>query len=503
MVEQIGFVKAFVICFTNAEAVSNKQQAMAFKFSDFNAFNNNPLTTQVSMSDIKTELDWSGVVTVTKVKNHVASKTNDDKVVGDSPRLISGHPRNTSVAFINSDGSFVVMDREDATDYGKPYSAETLVDLVPGADNLWAAVTDGGKVITFGGGSFYDAIIPRPAGLETELSSGVTKVVAGHTAFAALKDDGSVVSWAENDAYIADSTEQAQLASGVLDLHAARMSFMAVKSTTCVFFGSQPPVLTPSQISELYNIDLVVTTPSQAATVYLVKRSDGRLFSLHGITSKQMFISPSEFSSMTSLMALSKGASAYSSDKNLYVWYPGSHDESIKLVDGISGTVTDIRATNQLFCALTDTGNAYAYDADGVKQFTMTRIGLIRSNLYNFAFVNNEGTLVEASVQAEGRYSDMGGIIPTSPPSNVVQVVGWPNAAFIAIDGNDTITGWGKYVRKAYYDWEEDVIIDAGGDSAPSLTNVAQVVAFKYGFAATLNDGTVRIWSGFSNVSYP
>ena len=69
--------------------------------------------------------------------------------------------------------------------------------------------------------------------VESYLQSGVCQIVPAHKAFAALKDDGSVVSWGELGDEKASGKWKSvseQLSSGVLKVEAAHEVFGALKS---------------------------------------------------------------------------------------------------------------------------------------------------------------------------------------------------------------------------------------------------------------------------------
>merc|ERR1711972_405763 len=77
--------------------------------------------------------------------------------------------------------------------------------------------------------------------VQTKLACGVRELVSTHQAFAALKDDGSVVSWGRAQ-YGGDSTAvAAQIGSGVVQIAGTKSAFAAMKddgSVVCWGVGS-------------------------------------------------------------------------------------------------------------------------------------------------------------------------------------------------------------------------------------------------------------------------
>ncbi|MDC0917378.1 hypothetical protein OAQ42_05735 [Flavobacteriaceae bacterium] len=88
-----------------------------------------------------------------------------------------------------------------------------------------------GSVVTWGpsnyGGYFPDA-------LSSDLSSGVIKIVPTHGAFAALKNDGSVVVWyasGSSSNYGGNSSSvSSSISSGVTEIYSTGRAFAALKT---------------------------------------------------------------------------------------------------------------------------------------------------------------------------------------------------------------------------------------------------------------------------------
>ena len=88
------------------------------------------------------------------------------------------------------------------------------VDRVVGTGYAFAAVKQGGSVVTWGvadcGGNSDE--------VRDQLTRGVSNVFGNDRAFAALKEDGSVVTWGDAD-YGGDSVKS-ELQGGVLQMKA-------------------------------------------------------------------------------------------------------------------------------------------------------------------------------------------------------------------------------------------------------------------------------------------
>ena len=92
--------------------------------------------------------------------------------------------------------------------------------------SAFAALKDDGSVVTWGSGSSGG----DSSSVASELSSGVINIFSNERAFAALKDDGSVVTWGR-DVYGGDSSSVAsELSSGVSSIYSTETAFAALKA---------------------------------------------------------------------------------------------------------------------------------------------------------------------------------------------------------------------------------------------------------------------------------
>ena len=111
----------------------------------------------------------------------------------------------------------------DSSSVASELSSE--VSTIYSNDYAFAALKEDGSVVTWGlsdrGG---DSSI-----VASELSNGVTTIYSNYFSFAALKDDGSVVTWGESD-YGGDSSSVASaLSSGVTTIYSNFYAFAALK----------------------------------------------------------------------------------------------------------------------------------------------------------------------------------------------------------------------------------------------------------------------------------
>ena len=148
--------------------------------------------------------------------------------------LASGQVRDVfsnefTFAAVLEDGSVVSWGgRESGGDTSQVVDQLVNVERIVGNRNAFTAITSGGKAISWGisGNNYVD--------VAEQLGSGVVDVIPSDQAFAAIKADGSVVTWG-SPLYGADSSAvAAELASGVVDITASKHSFAALKSNGSV-----------------------------------------------------------------------------------------------------------------------------------------------------------------------------------------------------------------------------------------------------------------------------
>ena len=108
-------------------------------------------------------------------------------------------------------------------------------DIYGRTTGAFAALKNDGSVVTWG----KDYMGGDSLGVAHRLGSGVSKIIANHANFAALKNDGSVVTWgyrgADNFLYWSDYYKRQIdpfyfLQDGVSNVYAGRNSFLALKN---------------------------------------------------------------------------------------------------------------------------------------------------------------------------------------------------------------------------------------------------------------------------------
>jgi Ca2+-binding RTX toxin-like protein len=323
--------------------------------------------------------------------------------------------------------------------------------ITPGQQTATATITAEGMVVTVNGPS-------RP---------GWSRGEAGNVyAFAALKNDGTVVSWGP---YWAGGTTPAGL-GGVTQIFSNRNAFAALKSDgTVVSWGMETgmemftPITTPAGLGG-------VTKIFSTGSAFAALKSDGTVVcwgdSYSGGTT------PAGLGGVTQIFSTGYAFAALKSDGTVVCWgesfYGGTTPAGL-------GGVTQIFSNGLAFAALKSDGTVVSW---GDSRFGgMTPAGLggvtqIFSNSLAFAALKSDGTVV---CWGDPNY---GGTTPAGL-GGVTQIFS-TGYAFAALKSDGTVVCWGDASN--------------GGMRPASLGGVTQIFSNGLAFAALKSDGTVVCW---------
>lgn len=356
----------------------------------------------------------------------------------------------------------------------------------------YAAITNTGKVITFGrntqGGD--------SSGVAVYLSSGVTKVVATGMAFAALRSDGTVVSWGQvldNNGLPANITLTTDLAitpytgaiTGCIDIASSIHTFSALKSDgtvvtwgTCKKWASATSVLTGvTKIKETYGY------PNYA---YIALRSDG-----HAV-----MWGPTGVATTTSLTSTSPIVDIYPTDYNCVIVR-----QDKKVYKGFTNTVSytvpagknilNIYALNNSieFAVLMDDRSLFLSDLSAVYQ----NVSYFNCSDTAYGFISNGAVTVRGDSRSGGSTTDAtNGIKSGISVSGDVIKLASSQGSMAALKSNGTVAVWGA---------------NAGGwpyvSSVQSqLTNVVHICDLLTGYVAFTSDNRLISWGQGANVWY-
>ena len=295
----------------------------------------------------------------------------------------------------------------------------------------FAALRSDGSVITWG-----DATKGGDSSTVSQyLTSGVTKIQNTKWAFAALKSDGSVVAWGDSTV---GGTAVAGLDEDVVDIFSNTHAFAALKSDGSVIkWGDSGNGGISSAIAGLESgVEKIFST----ATAFAAVKSDG----------------------------------------SVVTWgHPGKGGDSSSVASWNPG-VDEITNTMKAFAALKSDGTVVTWgnatEGGDSSSVTLTSVEKVFSAGLAFAALKTDGSVVSWGDASKG--GDSSGV--TGLDSNVDKIFSTGHA-FAALKTDGSVITWGS--------------TSAGGDSTGiSLTNVSNVVSTRDAFAALKTDGSAVTW---------
>ena len=99
-----------------------------------------------------------------------------------------------------------------------------VVQIFSASEGAFAALKSDGSVVTWGS-SYYGG---DSSSVSSDLNSGVTHIYSSYGAFAALKSDGSVVTWGDSSSGGDSSSVSSDLNSGVAYVFSNLEAFAAI-----------------------------------------------------------------------------------------------------------------------------------------------------------------------------------------------------------------------------------------------------------------------------------
>ena len=332
-------------------------------------------------------------------------------------------------------------------------------------ERAFAALKTDGSVVTWGGALFGG----DSSDITGDISCGVIKIFSTQKAFAALKSDGSVVTWGDAGYGGDSSSVSTSLGSGVSDIVSTQRAFAALKDDGSVVVWGDRLYGGEAAIMKAFYAGSSEDWEALPLPVSLLDGTEGRVIKL--VSTASAFAAIMEDKSVFTWGNHFMGGDMVihdfiDSENGFYDQYKNYHDyvtEGIPLMKEISpllasGVVTDISATDGAFAALKDDGSVVTWGAgkNFFKDFPEVAYG-------------GNSNMVELGSGVRKIFSN--------------------SAAFAALKSDGSVITWGDR--------------DQGGKSdsvsADLAANVVDIASNDAGFAAIKSDRSVVIWGGYSN----
>ena len=349
----------------------------------------------------------------------------------------------------------------------------------------FAALKADGSVVTWGGsGGDSSAVSAR-------LASGVSQIFSTGSAFAALKADGSVVTWGDSGGD--SSAVAALLASGVSQIFSTYDAFAALKADgSVVTWGSSgaggdssaKPASLASGVSQIFS----------TGSAFAALKADGSVVtwgsSYAGGDSSAVAVHLA--SGVSQIFSTDSAFAALKTDGSVVTW-GGSGGDSSAVSERLASGVSQIFSADSAFAALKTDGSVVTWgtqDYGGDSSSVATRLASGVSQIFStnsaFAALKVDGSVITWGIQNHGGDSSAVAARLASGVSQIFSTWG----AFAALKTDGSVVTWGRGLGASFP--------SPGGDSsavaARLASGVSQIFSTDRAFAALKADGSVVTW---------
>ncbi len=365
-------------------------------------------------------------------------------------------------------------------------------------DFAFAAIKTDGTVVTWGqkdnGGD--------STAVATQLTN-VVEVFSNTFAFAALREDGAVVSWGNaslggNSAAVAASLDGTVDVTGVFSTSTAFAALRADGSV--VTWGDKSNGGSSTGVAGALDGKVDVATIASTMSAFAALRQDGSVvtwgFEAFGGDSAAV---AAQLSGAVPVVGLAGSGSAFAAlrqDGSVVTWgNAGDGGDSKAVAASLDGTVDVIglAATTSAFAAIRANGSVVTWGANegggnsaaAAAQLDGTTdvVGLAATD-QAFAARRADGSVVAWGNAASG--GSTAAVAAALDGTVDVISLAATSSAFAALRADGTVVSWGH----GPFGGEQ-------GDAAASLTDVVRLTATDQAFAALRADGSVVTWGGF------
>jgi alpha-tubulin suppressor-like RCC1 family protein len=320
------------------------------------------------------------------------------------------------------------------------------------------------------------------------------RIVNSSFAYAAIKSDGTVVTWGDEE-YGGNSTDVQYRLTEVDNIYSTEGAFAALKADgTVVTWGKSDRGGDSSNVSsELFDIKEIITTYSSFAAL----RKDNTVISW-GMNSEDGYYQR-VVTDVNHLVSSRISFSAIKNDGSIVYWSGPDYEE----VSYIAPEITSLIASLNFFSAILTTGEVITWGfrdnwIDNFPSSGLFNVKKVYGTGWGFLAILNDETTKYWGVENH----DTLGVNPAENLANIksVKSSGWSHA--IALTTTGTVVPWGSYGEKegvfSANKWE---VYD---DYPRSLSNIEKIYGFSMSslspeaFGALDKSGRLYLWGGIN-----
>jgi hypothetical protein len=349
--------------------------------------------------------------------------------------------------------------------------------------SAFAALKSDGSVVTWGD----QANGGNSSSVANQLANAVSQITSNYYAFAALKGDGSVITWGHSFYGGSSSSVASQLSSGVTRIASTGSAFAALKSDgSVVSWGNSNAGGNSSSVASLLSSGVSKIFATELAFAAL--KADGSVvtWGSSGNGGNSSGVASQLSSGVTQIFSTDSAFAALKSNGSVVTWGNASFGGNSSAVSGfLNSGVTQIFSTERAFAALKSNGSVvswgdsrYGADSSSVTSRLASGVTQIFSSDGAFAALKSDGSVVTwGSI-------DFGGNSNSSLLSSGVSQIYASGSAFAALKTNGSVVTWGSSSNGG----------NSTGVASQLASGVSRIVSTLGAFAALKSDGSLVIW---------
>ena len=357
----------------------------------------------------------------------------------------------------------------------------------------FAALRSDGSVVTWGDSGYGG----NSSLVSDKLTSGVCQIFSTNSSFAALKANGSVVTWGSSASGGDSSAVVSALSSGVLKIYSTQYAFAALKNDgSVVAWGNKDYGGDISSVSSKLTNGVINIFSNSGSFAAL--KSDGSVVTWGNLSSggDSSSVYSQIGNSVSNIFSNGSAFVALKYDGSIVTWGDKSFgSDSSSLAKYLSSGVKQVFSTYDAFAALKDDGSVITWgessrggDSSVVSGRLLSGVKQIFSNYYAFAALKDDGSVVTWGSVFDGGDSSA---LSSRLSSGVIEIVSTASA-FTALKSNGSVAIWG-----------DSRVTDRAALLSKLNSGVIKIFSNSLAFAALKDDGSVVTWgdSGFGGDS--
>lgn len=338
-------------------------------------------------------------------------------------------------------------------------------------NQAFAALKNDGSVVTWGSSAHGG----DSSSVSDQINNGVIQLFSSDKAFAALKNDGSVVTWGKGGE--GWSAYEPKLNSGVIKIFSSGNGFTALKDdgSVVISWGNYTDTVgsqLDNSVRDVYSTVSSFAAVKDDGSVVAWTHPGGEEGNGGDISSVANFLK----SNVQSIYSTYKAFAALKDDGSVVTWGRDTHGGDSSSVSSLISTgVSKIFTSGQAFAALKNDGSVVVWGCIDIEPLSGSEF----DTPYPIDGVTFHEDLI--------LFGDVKHLL-----QEAVSDIFTSRDAFAALKDDGSVITWGSK--------------NAGGDSS-SVANllasgVKTIYATEYAFAALKNDGSVVTWGGGPNLPY-